>query len=313
MGRGSDALNGAQNRLGKCSFIPSANHSEINYLKAATKEQILPPASIATKLIAINVLITSIGCGVVASVIFAVFGDTLQGLVGFPVRAWHGLVLGMLGGAIYGIYEGYAKYHQLTSLIRTMSSVGFEPLSELDVQSVKAEIHALLVEPQGTNVELEAPFFRCSDKYCLVVANVFIEVKSKNPSQDKRDPENSKNSKQTCAYVEFHDDLFPIFRLNPKGLISKFFGISDGTIPIEFEESNSFNACYQLNGVPEESTRKLFSRYVRDFFETNPGWKLICTGNRMILFRPGRVYDADRIGEFVDDTKQCMNVISRAL
>lgn len=100
--------------------------------------------------------------------------------------------------------------------------------------------------------------------------------------------------KQTVLFIQSTTLELPIFYLRPEtwmDRLSKYLGWDD----IDFVQFPEFSQKYYLTGEEEDLVRKLFHDNVLHYFTMKDGWHMEGIGFFLILYKEGKLLDADGV------------------
>jgi hypothetical protein len=80
---------------------------------------------------------------------------------------------------------------------------------------------------------------------------------------------------------------------------------------IDFDDSPLFSKKYLLTANNLDHARQLFSKTVRDHFETNLGLQVIAAGNKLLMFRPNQLCKPEELDTFVQLAMETVDLIQQ--
>lgn len=107
--------------------------------------------------------------------------------------------------------------------------------------------------------------------------------------------------RQTAVVLDAHELNLPQFAQDPKmkgimGIISARVGGFGG---IDFADSPAFSKSYRLHGWNEQPVRVLYTKAIRDYFASQPGWSVRGNGSHLVIFRYNKTCNACAMDDFV--------------
>jgi len=154
-----------------------------------------------------------------------------------------------------------------------------EKLSELFGQSVDTE---LIEQRQQPGAELSI----CEMSY-------------------SRDSESGR-VRQTVLLLKAESFDLPQFTLQPENSIGRLLAGLTGFEDIDFADDPAFSDAYFLHGWATEAVSVLFTRSMRNWFASHPGWSVHGKGNCLAVFRFRNHCPPDDIDRFIGD---CMPIL----
>ncbi|MCS6852750.1 MAG: hypothetical protein NZ700_16455 [Gemmataceae bacterium] len=208
------------------------------------------------------------------------------------------IVLGIIGGALYGIYVLEKKRRQ--ALERAAADLGFDfypvPPQELLQPFVVFAVHNLGRDTTYANL-LHG---RAAHMEVSIVDQRFVTGSGKT----------RRSHSQTVALVCSPALRLPSFTLGPENFLHKLmnlFGYQD----IDFADHPRFSRMYLLRGPDEASVRELFTPETLEFFEEHPGLSVEGRGDRFALYRADQRVKPEGIRNFLELGGSILEVLKR--
>lgn len=116
--------------------------------------------------------------------------------------------------------------------------------------------------------------------------------------------------RQTVALCRLPGEPLPSFTLGPEYFIihkiAEWFGHTD----VDFPSHPTFSKMYTLQGEDEAAVRQLFRTDVLAFFESHGGWCLEGSGDRLLVYGPGRLIAPEAMSRFLEDVRQMRSLFA---
>ncbi|MEM7455384.1 MAG: hypothetical protein AAF456_13620 [Planctomycetota bacterium] len=248
-----------------------------------------------TAIVLVIALVTAIGGAFAGAILASMFGGIVGGWLGFEIKWWHGILIGIVVGAVWGLIQAVLIVRRSSAFSKAVESLGMQPLSDVDTERISDDVSEIII---GEDVRFWDCHFRMNEGVKIVLGDMGLQRRS---NSDSSSPE----KQQTCAYFEFSDFVFPEFELKPEGFGLRMLEAVVGRSDIDFDDSPAFSDSYFLSGHPEASIRQLFSPTVRKLFEQKPGFCVGAKGGRMVVYR---LKESCRINELESFLSECLMI-----